>query len=193
MRERNALPALVTGVLAFVGCSSAVPTETPGVERLGQSVLRYTGPEIEMVIGYRYAAASLGMEWLILDWAVTTGVSGTPAEIKRDRVFVVTPGGEKVPLATQEEFGREYRALEPVLVRERIAADPLDYWVGRQEADAQFFVAPGQGVTFDSVAVSNRRVASSRLFFFLPAGVQAGTYVLGIDLEETKVRIPFRL
>jgi len=192
MRERNALPALLTGVLALVGCSSAVPTETPGVERLGQSVLRYTGPEIEAVIGYRFAAANLGMEWLILDCAVT-GASGTPVEIKRDRVFVLTPRGETVRLATQEEFGGEYRTLQPVLVRESIAADPLDYWVGRPEFDARFFTAPGQGVTFDSVTVENRRVASTKLFFFMPAGVQAGTYVLGIDLEESRVRIPFKL
>jgi len=192
MRRKNALVGLIAVGLGAMACSSAVPTETPGVERLGASVLRYAGPEIETVVGYRFAAANLGMDWLILDWAVT-GATGAPVEIKRDRIFISTPNGEAVPLATQEEFGKEYRTLQPALVRESIAADPLDYWVGRTDVDAQFFVAPGLGVTFDSVTVENRRVASGRLFFFLPAGVQAGTYVLGIDLEETKVRIPFKL
>lgn len=192
MKRVLMLVSLVATVVAAAGCSSAVPTGTPGVERVGAAVLRYEGPEIEMVLGYRFAKANLGEEWLILDLAVT-GATAAATEIERRDLALRTPAGDTVPLATQEEFGREYRRIEPLIRRSAVAGDPLDYWSGRAPLDLQLFSAPGEGVTFDSVAVNDRRVCYGKLFFFLPAGVQAGTYVLAVDLPETKIRIPFQL
>jgi hypothetical protein len=48
-------------------------------------------------------------------------------------------------------------------------------------------------VVFDQVSVNYQRVCQGRLFFKVPGGVQPGRYVLGVDLEETAVRIPFTL
>lgn len=185
------LAAAVAGVLALAACSTAVPTETPGVERVGATVLRYKGPEIEAVIGYRFAGENLGADWLILDLA-TTAVSA-PVEIRRDRIFLRTPAGETIPLATQEEFAQAYAGLRSTLMRAAIASDPLDYFRGRRPCGLQLFTTPGEGLTFPSVTVSDRMACSGRLFFFVPGGVQAGHYVFAIDLPESKVRIPFLL
>jgi hypothetical protein len=43
------------------------------------------------------------------------------------------------------------------------------------------------------VWLDDRRVCYGRLFFAVPGGVQEGTYTLAIDLEESQLRIPFRL
>ncbi len=42
---------LLSVVAALPGCSSATPTETPGVERMGQFVLKQFGPELWTVVG----------------------------------------------------------------------------------------------------------------------------------------------
>lgn len=169
-----------------------MPTGTPGVEQLGAAVLRYRGPELEAVLGYRFAAANLGEDWLILDLAVT-GTTGESVEVHRTDISLLIPGGKEVPLATQEEFGREFRRIQPVIRRSAVAADPLDYWSGRVPCEALLFVVPGEGVAFDSFTVNDRRVCFEKLFFPLPKGVQEGRYVLVMKLPESEVRIPFTL
>ena len=193
MRGMLRQPLLIVAVVAILGiaCSSATPTATPGVDQMGQTVLRYQGPEIEAVIGYRYASQNLGDEWLILDFAVTA--VGDPVEIQRSRIFVRPPGGDAVYLPSQEEFAAAYGSLQSKIVRASVAADPLDYFKPRLECALRFLAEPGAGLVFPETWVDDRRVCSGRLFFPIPGGVQAGTYVFGIDLTESKVRIPFKL
>ncbi|NWF99329.1 MAG: hypothetical protein HXY19_00055 [Thermoanaerobaculaceae bacterium] len=178
--------------LVLASCSTAVPTGTKGVERVGAAVLRYRGPEVEAVLGYRFAAANLGEDCLILDLAMT-GATGEAVEVHRSDISLLTPSGEAVALPTQEEFGREFRRLQPLIRRSTVAADPLDYWLGRMPCDLELFAAPGEGVAFDSVTVNDRRVCAGKLFFFVPGGTQRGTYTLVIALPESEVRLPFRL
>jgi hypothetical protein len=182
-----ALLALVTW-----GCSTAVPTETPGVSRVGATVLRYAGPEIEAVVSYRFASRSIGDEWLLLDIALT-GAHHDSVEVTRDGISLRLPSGEDIPLAAQEEFAAEYGTLAPVLARADIAAEPLDYWSGRKDQPLEFFSPPGQGLVFPSFWVNDRLVYSGRLYFFVPGGIQNGHYELRIKLPESEVRIPFRL
>jgi hypothetical protein len=185
---------LAVAVLAVLGiaCSSATPTGTPGVDRMGETVLRYQGPEIEAVIGYRYASLNLGEEWLIVDLAVTAA-GGDSVKIDRSRIFVRPPTGDAVYLPSQEEFAAAYGSLQSKIVRASVAADPLDYFKPRRECALRFLAEPGAGLVYPETWVDDRRVCSGRLFFEIPGGVQSGTYVLGIDLEESKVRIPFKL
>jgi hypothetical protein len=181
------------GVLLLAGaCSSAVPTDTPGVERAGATVLLYKGPDVEAALGYRFAASNLGTDWLMLDLAATA--THATVEVKRDRISLRTPQGETVPLATQQEFGQAYGKLRADIERANVAADPLDYFPrGRAPCTTGFFTVPGEGLAFPSVWLDDRRVCAGRLFFAVPGGVQEGTYTLAIDFEESRLRIPFRL
>ena len=94
---------LIGAIVAVVACSSAVPTETPGVERLGQYILRQNGTEAEVVLGYKYASQSLGEEWLILELAITSP-AGESAKFERENIWVRTPQGVQVPAASQQSF-----------------------------------------------------------------------------------------
>jgi hypothetical protein len=70
----------------------------------------------------------------------------------------------------------------------------MDYFPpSRQRCSIQLFVAPGEGVSFDQVTVNDRRACEGKLFFYIPGGVQPGRYVLGMDLEEDEIRIPFTM
>lgn len=183
---------LAVFALAFWGCSTGVPTGVPGVDRVGATVLRYRGPEVELALGYRFATMSLGEEWLILDLAVTAA-PGKVVEVKRDRVFVLNPRGERLELASQEQFAEAYAALQPTLRRAALAADPLGYFNRELECPLGFFAPPGEGLVYPSVSLDDRRVCSGRLYFLVPGGVQPGRWTLGLDLVESQVRVPFVL
>lgn len=178
--------------LGFYGCSTGVPTGVPGVERVGATVLRYRGAEVELALGYRFATLSLGEEWLMLDLAITAA-PGKVVEVKREGIFVLTPQGERLPLASQEQFAAAYAALQPTLRRAALAADPLGYFNRELQCALGFFAAPGEALVYPSVHLDDRRVCEGRLYFLVPGGVQPGRWTLGIDLVETKVRVPFTL
>jgi hypothetical protein len=189
-------PSLGVGVvlaLAVLSCSSAVPTETPGVERMGEFVLRAKVPEAELVLGYKFANMSLGNEWLILEIAVTSP-QGQSAKVERENIFVRTPEGVRIPASTQRAFNEAYSAMRNTISQANVARDPLDYFPpNRIKCSLQLYVAPGEGVVFDQVTVNDRRACEGKIFFFVPGGVQPGRWVLGIDLEESDIRVPFDL
>ncbi|MEE4273587.1 MAG: hypothetical protein V2I67_18070 [Thermoanaerobaculales bacterium] len=185
------LAALASFVL--MGCSSLEPTDDPGVERAGRYVLINKGPEAEVAVGYRHAQNNLGSEWLLLEAAVTSP-PGQTARILREKVSVRTPAGAVVSLATQKDFNESYSSLQAFLRSADVVRDPMDYWPPRkQDCAFRFFVAPGQGVSFDEFSVNDFRACQGRLLFDVPGGVQPGRYVLSIDLEESEVEIPFTL
>jgi hypothetical protein len=55
------------------------------------------------------------------------------------------------------------------------------------------YVAPGEGVAFDEVTVNDRRGCQGKVMFNIPGGIQPGRWTLGIDFEESQIRIPFTL
>jgi hypothetical protein len=187
------LAVIIAITMNLVGCSTVVPTDTPGVDRLGEYILRQNLPDAITVLGYRYAANNHGIDWLILELAVSSP-NGQRATIKRDDVFVRSPDGTKIRLASQKAFGEAYGSLAGNLRQADIVRDPLGYFpASRQECQLRFFSAPGEAVVFEEVTVDDRRVCSGRLFFYVPGGVQPGRWTLNIDLEETTIRIPFQL
>lgn len=185
--------ALVGISLPLVSCSSATPTDTPGVERMGRTVLRQYGPELWTVLGYRFATSQIGDEWMILEVALSTP-GGQVAKVTREDVSLRTPKGDRLPLPTQKEFNEAYGSLRSTIAKADIDRDPLNYFPpDRQPCDVRFFVTPGTGVSFDEVVMNDRRACVGRLFFSVPGGIQNGRWVFGIDLPESEIRIPFDL
>jgi hypothetical protein len=187
------LLALVGVAVTLVSCSSATPTDTPGVERMGRSVLRQNGPELLTVLGYRFANSQMGDEWMILEVALSSP-GGQTAKVTRENVFLSTPNGNRLPLPTQKEFNEAYGSLRSTIAKADIDRDPLNYFPpDREPCDMRFFVTPGAGVSFDEVVMNERRACFGRLFFNVPGGIQPGRWVFGIDLPESEIRIPFDL
>ena len=194
LHNRLTAPAVVIlTVVAAGGCSSATPTDTPGVDRLGEFILRQKGPEVEAYLGYRFASQSIASDWLILEVALTSP-NGQSADVQRDRVYVRTPDGARIPLATQEEFGKEHGRLRSTLQKAAVARDPMDYFnPSRQDCGLRFFASPGAGVVFQELSLNDRRGCQGQLFFRIPGGIQKGRWTFGIELAESDIRIPFTL
>jgi hypothetical protein len=185
--------ALVGVAMILVSCSSATPTDTPGVERMGAYILRQFGPELWTVLGYRFANSQMSDEWMILELSLSSP-GGQVAKVRREDVFLRTPEGNKLPLPNQREFNEAYGSLRSTIARANVDRDPLNYFPpDRVPCDIQFFVTPGAGVAFDEVVLNDRRACVGRFFFNVPGGIQSGRWVFGIDLPESEIRIPFEL
>jgi len=168
-------------------------TDPPELELMGDGVIRYRGPDTWVVVEYQYAATAIGDPWLILDVGVTA-VEDRAVSIERDKVFVRTPAGRRVPLATQSEYGAAFTSLRSRLRRANALRNATySFPATRRPCLFEFFNEPGQGVTFDSVWINDRRVCYERFLFNIPGGVQPGRWVLGIDVEESDIRVPFQL
>ena len=184
------LSLVVAAVISLVGCSSAKPTDDPGVDRMGDFMLMNKGSEAETLIGYRYAQQNPGSEWLLLEVAMTSPPNQT-ATIDRENVSVTTPAGETIPLATQRDVNEAWGVLMPIVNAADVVRDPMNYWQPRKRIFLmRFYVTPGDGVSFNEFSVNDFRVCEGRFLFNIPEGVQAGRYVLAIDLEESEIRIP---
>lgn len=184
------LAGVAVAAICFLPSALARPPEP--LERLGKTLVRYRGHDIEAVLSYRFAAANPGEPWMLLMLAVT-GQTGKATEIRREKIFLLTPQGERIPLATQKEFAVAAGGLRGMLARAAINQEPLDYWSGRRAQPLQLFAMPGEGLAFEGFTVDDRLVAIGPLFFHLPAGAPAGTYRLGIDVGETQARLPFEI
>lgn len=180
-------------LVASCGGVAVTTTDPPVLETLGDGILRYQGQDVWMVVEYEFAAATIGSRWLFLDVAATAA-DGRSATIRREDVFVRTPAGRRVPLATQGELTQAYTELRGALRRANVVRNaPVYFPTNRRPCGFQFFAVPGTNVTYDSVTVNDRRVCYERFLFEVPGGVQPGRWMLGIDLEESDVRIPFQL
>ena len=185
---------IVVGVVStLTGCSSATPTDTPGVDRAGKFILKQFGPELWTVLAYRFANSQLGDEWMILEVGFSSP-NGINAKVTRDDIFLTTPAGNRIQLATQAAFTQAYGGLRSTISRANVDRDPLDYFpANRIECPIQFFVTPGGGVSFDEVTLNEQRGCYGRLYFQVPGGIQAGRWVFGVDQPESEIRIPFEL
>ncbi len=187
----------VVGLAALsLACASSgkKPAEAvqPSIEQVGATVVKYVGQDIEAAVSYRFAAGNLGMDWLLIDVAVT-GNHQESTELQREKISLRTPSGEISPLPPQEELADDYKSIRSADRRADIAAEPLRYWGGRRPSRLNFLVEPGSGLAMQSIWVNQDRYCEGRLYFPIPGGVQDGQYELRIDLKESKARIPFKI
>ncbi|HPW54165.1 MAG: hypothetical protein KA072_00325 [Thermoanaerobaculaceae bacterium] len=186
------------GVVMLTGCTSVKPDAAPPpvaqaeVEQVGATAVKYRGPDLELALSYRFADINLGMDWLLVDTAVT-GSKRVSVEIKREKISLRTPDGEIVPLPSQEELADSFSSIRAANHRANVAAEPLRYWGGRRECKLNFLVEPGSDIVMRSIWVNDERWCVGRLYFPIMKGVQPGRYELRIDLPESKVRVPFVL
>ena len=185
---------LISCIVSSWTCSSAVPTDVPGVSAVGDHVRRYEGADLEVVLGTGYAAGHVGEEYLLLG-ATLAGTNGERmTTVDRAEISVRTPDRRKIPLLSQEDFREVYGKLNvPARLAEAFSPTMLDSKPTRRPCGDWFFEAPTDGIARDVLTISSVEVCDGILFFHVPGGVQPGRWVLEINLEESVVEIPFFL
>ena len=163
------------------------------VARQSKYRIWYTSPDARVELGHHWASRHLGDEWLILKVSIAGGAAGV-IEVERSAVRVQSPAGEVYQLPTQSEFREGLGEYRMALQRDNTwepASSAFERSLTR--ADEWFFSPPGSYFHRDTIYPSNFQYCTGPMVFRVPGGVQPGEWTLMIDLEESKVRVPFVL
>ncbi len=187
MLRRTAVTVAAAALLGATAVAQAAPA--PSLTQVGATAIVYKGPQIQVVVSDRFARYNPEGSWLLLDTAMTA--TSDPVEIPRSAISVRTPDGALVPLATQAAFEAHYPQLASMLMRARVASEPLAYLIPARARLLGLFAPHGIGITWDSAWLDQFHNSYGRLYFDLPNGVQKGRYELLIHLPTDDVVIPF--
>jgi hypothetical protein len=188
---------LLTALLATTtGCATSTgPGSTaPATQEISRYAVLYEGPELAVALGFYQATRSLGDEWLILAVELTASAGAGRSVVNRSDIAVIAPDGHRMALVSQEEFRENYAEYRVALERALRSLPILGRYDRSQMAcDRWFLVGPFGGFAQDELPVNTFQVCSGPLVFRVIGGVQPGRWRLIIDLEESRVDIPFEL
>jgi hypothetical protein len=165
---------------------------------MGQFVRMAYNNEGFATMGYRMAQEQVGKEWIMLQFGVTLRKPAADYKLKREHLWLTTPDGTKIPLATQSEYsggGAEVRSLTQ---RARAVKDSINYFPleADQPCALQYFAdigGPGRQLAWDETELSWHRACGGRLFFRIPGGVKVGQHWLHIQFAGSELQVPFRI
>jgi hypothetical protein len=197
-----AVALLLAACAAFVDAQTQAPKvqiPNPGVPQAmtieGSFVRGAYNNEAYAIIGYRLANASVGGDWMLLEFG-TTVLDRTPDYVlKREHLSLETPDGKTLPLPTVEEY-RAAPEVQALINREKVIRDSINYFpvMASQACRIGFFADLDQrALPWDEVELSNRRACLGRLFFKIPGGIAYGQHWLNVKFEQTLLRVPFRI
>ncbi len=177
----------------MLAASAAMADVQPGQElnQVGATAIVYKGPQVDVVLSYRFAKLNPEGGWLLLDTAMTAAKG--PVEVPRTAFSVRTPSGAIVPLATQRDVAEDYAKLASPIARANAIREPMGYLIPQRPRRLRYFAERRPGLVFSSEWLDEWHNSFGRLFFQIPGGVQKGAYELLISLPEGSVSIPFTI
>jgi hypothetical protein len=182
----------VSVLLGLVAAASAVAQDFE-VSQEGKWRIWYTSPDLRAELDYHWADGHLGDEWMILKLALAGGSTGVTTVARQD-VRLRAPDGTSIDLPSQAEFRGVRTSMSVAFRQEDVWGPPASRFAGSLARVEDWFFSP-LGRTFhrETVHPSSFQYCSGPLVFSVPGGVQAGRWVLVIDLEEMRAEIPFEL
>ena len=184
-------------LLGGFGVGVAADEQTPakagekvGVE--GTFVRVATNDEGWVVVGYRTANESVGNDLMLLEIGITVMKGAKDQKITRDAIKLVTPNHEVISLPTQKDFAKVRSQLTPLLQRDAMMSDSINYWPAgvNKPCHLAFFALPGVTMVRDEIELTSDRACTGRIYFEVPGGIQLGNYNLDVKFEDSIVRVP---
>lgn len=145
-------------------------------------------------LGYRTVQQEVGKDWVLLAVGITVRKGAPDQKLKRENLWLTTPDGKKIPLATQQQYAAaNLRALN---MRAKVVTDSINYFpVDANRACAIKFFADLDSafpLAYDEVELSSTRACVGRLYFNVPGGIQVGQHWLNIQFAGSELQVPFR-
>jgi hypothetical protein len=187
--------AALAATVAATGAQAPRPPELKHVEQLGQALAEYNDGITQAVAAYYYSQRNHDSRWLLVEFGFN---SRQPVDLERDRITLVTPAGDVVPLAAQRAWGADSSRARQLLQEAQPTRHQVSSYFRKQIASSsplRFFGRPEQGQTvFDSVSTSFDQVLLGDLLFESPTGAWArGRHVLVVAVDEGEVALPIDL
>lgn len=199
---RSRLSILVAAILASAAVAAQdkpqIKIPDPQVPQImtleGKFVRAAYNNEAYVILGYQVANRSIGDPYMMIDLGTTVRDRTPEYKLRREAITLSTPDNKTLPLMGQEEYLKaDLRAVE---MRARVQRDSINYFppMANQACRIGFFAEPNSpAMSWDEVAVSNRRACVGRLFFTIPGGIAYGQYFLNVKFENSLIRVPFRI
>jgi hypothetical protein len=195
------LLAMAVGGATAMGQAPKVTPPQPTVPEIftiqGQYVRIAYNNEGFATLGYRMAQEEIGKEWMLLEVGVTLRKPTPDYTLKREDLWVTTPDGKTIPLATQKEYSEGMGAVRNLAKRAKVIRTSIDYFPleADQTCAVRFFAdvgGSGPQLAFDEVELSWHRACLGRLYFRVPGGIQVGQHWLNIRFADSSLQVPFR-
>lgn len=187
---------VLLGLLAITACATGADPDSsaPGTSVLNRNAVVYQGPEMVATVAYRQGRRSVAEEWLILAVELTSPRGSGPTIVDRDRISVYSPDGRRLPLASQDEFVRNFNKLR-IPTEQTLQFLPLLYRVepNRMPGDRWFYAVSAETIGYDEIPMNSSQKFWGPLIFSVPGGVQPGRWRLVFELEESRPDIPFTI
>jgi len=201
LRGRIATALVVTLAAPFAaGARTDVVPPQPTVPEIytleGQFVRVAYNNEGYATLGYRMAQEEQGKEWMLLQVGLTLRKPAPDYRLKREHVWISTPDGKTIPLATQPEYQEAAGTLRGLNQRSRMIADSIAYFPteATQPCVLRFFAdTTSPGPAFDELDLGWQRACVGRLYFRVPGGIQLGQHWLHVRFAGGEVQVPFRI
>lgn len=186
--------AFVLGMVAMADAQRAQPREFSRVTQQGAALVEYHDGVTQVVAAYYHSQRHHDTPWLLIELGVS---SSRLIVLHRDRVRLVSPSGQVVPLATQTRWGADSARARGLLQQARTTRHQVrTYFRGTRDVwRLRFFGRPEQGQTvLDVVQSSPEEVLLGDLLFESPTGAWArGTYALEIEHDGGTAALPIEL
>ena len=193
LRSSYAVVFALIGLAALPAAQSR-PRELANVRELGAALAEYNNGLVQAVAAYYYSQRNHDSRWLLVEIGINSRQLTT---ISRDRIELVTPNGDVVPLSGQRRWAEDSARAQTLFQQVR----PTRHQVGsyfRAIADItrlRFFAAPGVGGTvIDTIDTAADQILLGDLFFESATGAWGrGRHVLVIGHTNGVVELPIDL
>lgn len=194
MTRFTVVAAFVVGLVASADAQRAQPREFSHVSQQGAALVEYHDGVTQAVAAYYHSQRNHDTPWLLIEVGVSSSRS---LVLRRDRVRLVSPSGQVVPLAAQTRWGGDSARARGLLQQARTTRHQVrTYFRGpRDGVGLRFFGRPEQGQTVVDVAqIAPEEVLLGDLLFESPTGAwERGTYALEIEHEGGTAALPIEL
>lgn len=187
---------LLLTLLLVAGCatSSGPGATEPGTREVSRYAVIHEGPELAVALGFYQATRSIGDEWLIVAVELTASAGSGRSIVNQSDISMIAPDGRRIALVSQEEFRESFAGIRVALERSLRSLPILGrYDRSQMPCDRWFLVDPFGGFAYEEVPVNTFQLCSGPLVFKVVGGIQPGRWRLIIELEESRVDIPFEL
>ena len=178
---------------AALSTSAQTGQAFPHTNKYGRATIEYRHQGLGVVANYDYSQKNHSGPWLLIDVALG---SAQRFVLHRTNFKLVTPDGQTIPLASQQQGQADTENINLLIQNAKIHRHDLaSYFPQRNSHEPfNFFSLPFVRSISDEAIVDNDRVAQGPLLFKSPTGSwKEGTLRLVLTNEKAKAELPITL
>ncbi len=159
----------------------------PNTAVYGRAAIKYQDDDLHVVATYYYSQWNHDSKWIRIRCALSAERN---IRIDREDIHLLTPGGGRVPLATQRAWSQDRGQIQMLIQQALPLYHPILSYFNRPSGPSfNFFTSPGGSVSTDFIYANWSYRSSGDLYFASPTQTwEDGTYSLVFEVAEKGAR-----